>query len=456
MRKLGWVLALAALLVLTSALAAQTEGDLELTAARFYRGGTTWVNAFCQVPFSLVQPLSEDVGGVYAISVSVRDSSGLVLHESEWSQAVSSAVLRVEGTSSVEYFTFAAQPGLYTMEVAVSDSASGRVMRRSVEVRAFDAAPGTSDLLLAPTMRRGGPGDTVAAPGEVRKGTLFLTAATRPVLTPTQATLYYYLELYPGQQVTARVVARVIGAGGRELIVAPPLELDVPPAGGVVNSGLNLEGLPPGEYRLEMTVRLGDEELRRDAGFTMAGFDTDVALAQSPAEEAGRFAHLTEVQMDSLQGPLIHLEEADERGVYGDLSVEGKRNYLERFWAKRDPTPGTAANEMADEFYALVAEANRRFREGGAAGAPGWRTDRGRILIRYGEPEFRLQEAVPDGPRPWEVWRYATGRGYKYVFVDETGFGNWALVYSNNVREPTRAGWEAFFHDDDLRRVETF
>jgi GWxTD domain-containing protein len=196
--------------------------------------------------------------------------------------------------------------------------------------------------------------------------------------------------------------------------------------------------------------------MHRDAGFIMAGFDTDVALARRPVEEASRFAHLTEARLDSVQAPLIHHEEAEERGVYGGLSVEGKRNYLEQFWARRDPTPGTAANEMADEFYALVTEANRRFREGGAAATPGWRTDRGRILIRYGEPEFRLQEAVPEGRYPWEVWRYATGRGYKYVFVDETGFGNWVLVYSNNVREPTRAGWEGFFLQKDLQRVETF
>jgi GWxTD domain-containing protein len=458
MRKLGWALALAALPVFGGWRLVQTDGDVELAVVRFYRSGATLVEAFCRVPFSLVQPLTggADAGGAYTIDVAVRDSTGLVLHEDRWSRPVPSAALRATGASSVEHFAFGAQPGLYTVEVAVTDSASGRVMRRSIEARAFSAAPQSSDLLLASAMRRGAAGDTVAAPGEIRKGSIFLTAATRPVLTPSQASLYYYLELYPGEAASASLIARVLGSGDRELIAAPPLEMVVPAAGGVAHSGLNLGGLPPGAYRLELVVQLDAGEVRRQAEFVMAGFETEVALARTATEPSSRFAYLTEAQLDSVYAPLLHLMESDERGVYEDLSVEGKRNYLEQFWAKRDPTPGTAANEMADEYYRLVAEADRRFREGGAGATPGWRTDRGRILIRYGEPEFRLQEAVPEGQHPWEVWRYATGRGYKYVFVDETGFGNWALVYTNNVREPTRSGWEALFQQGDLERVERF
>ena len=459
MRKLGWALALAVLPLLAAGDTAQTDGDVDLTAVRFYRGGgMTLVDAFCRVPFSLLQSLSEGAegGGVYTVAVTVRDSTGLVLREDRWSRPVPVAALRVEGASSVEHFRFGAQPGVYSIEVAVIDSASGRVMRRSREIRAFAEAPLASDLLLSPALRRGAPGDTVAGPGEIRKGALFLTAATRPVLTPSQASLYYYLELYPEEAGTATLIARVLGADGRELIAAQPLEVEVPEAGGVASSGLNLTGLPPGDYRLELVVRVPVGEVRREAEFVMASFDTDAALAQGAAEQPSRFTYSTEAQLDSASGPLLYIMEAAERGVYGDLSVEGKRNYLERFWARRDPTPGTAANEAADDFYARVAEADRRFREGGAAATPGWRTDRGRILLRYGEPALILREPVPRGQRPWEVWRYATGRGLKYVFVDETGIGNWALVYTDNRREPSRASWQSLFHEGDLERIQNF
>jgi GWxTD domain-containing protein len=454
-----WVLALAALPLVTGAGAGQTRDDVDLTVARFYRdGGITLVDAFCRVPFSLVEPLSEgaDGFGAYEMAVDVRDSTGLLLHEDQWSQRVPVAVLRVQGTSSVEQFTFAAQPGRYTIEVAVRDSASGRLLRRNAEVQAYEEPPMASDLLLALGIRRAGGGDTIAGPGEIRKGTLFLSSAARPALTPRRASLFYYLELYAGEAVTATLEPRVLGADDAQLIAGPSLEMDVASGGGVATGGLNLEGLPPGEYRLDVVARLGDRELQREAEFTMAGFDTEAALAQTATEETSRFAHSTEAQLDSMYAPLIHIQEASERGVYDGLSVEGKRSYLERFWARRDPTPGTVANEAADDYYALVAEANRRFREGGRAATPGWRTDRGRILIRHGEPTLLLREPVPEGQYPWEVWRYATGRGFKYLFVDETGFGNWALVYTDDLREPSRAGWEGLFHDDDLERVVNF
>jgi hypothetical protein len=67
-----------------------------------------------------------------------------------------------------------------------------------------------------------------------------------------------------------------------------------------------------------------------------------------------------------------------------------------------------------------------------------------------------LQEAVPENRLPWEVWKYARGRGNKFVFVDETGFGNWALVWTDSRIEPTRGDWQDFFSPNDLRRVQGF
>src|SRR5437879_9508577 len=94
------------------------------------------------------------------------------------------------------------------------------------------------------------------------------------------------------------------------------------------------------------------------------------AWAQVPADSGAvhdRFADATTAQLDSLYGPLLYLMQPDERGIYPTLTASGKRDYLRRFWARRDPTPGTAENELEADFYARIAEANRRFREIGRA-----------------------------------------------------------------------------------------
>lgn len=149
----------------------------------------------------------------------------------------------------------------------------------------------------------------------------------------------------------------------------------------------------------------------------------------------------SEDRLDSLYGPLVYLMRQDEQGSYSMLSVRGKRDYLRRFWARRDPTPGTARNEAEQQFYARIEIANRKFREGGAAAIPGWRTDRGRIFIRNGAPDEVLSRPQPASDRPYEVWKYTAGKPRKYCFVDVTRFGNYVLVYTNDLREPSRPDW---------------
>ena len=169
------------------------------------------VDVFCRVPFALLDPLTRGSSGLggYRVTVAVRDSAGLALLEQSWSQTVPTRVLSMARGSTVEHFMFAVQPGRYAVEVSVTDSASGRVTRRSHTVNGFAGSPGTSDLLLASDMRQAaGPADTTPQAGEIRKGTLFLGASSRPVLTPQQAQLGYYAEIYLSAAETVTVGMR--------------------------------------------------------------------------------------------------------------------------------------------------------------------------------------------------------------------------------------------------------
>jgi GWxTD domain-containing protein len=60
-----------------------------------------------------------------------------------------------------------------------------------------------------------------------------------------------------------------------------------------------------------------------------------------------------------------------------------------QFWLRRDRTPGTPRNEFKEEHYRRIAYANARFREATeqATEIPSWKTDRGRIYIRFGPPD---------------------------------------------------------------------
>ena len=105
----------------------------------------------------------------------------------------------------------------------------------------------------------------------------------------------------------------------------------------------------------------------------------------------------------------------EERQAFRALTTdEDRERFIEQFWLKRDPTPGTPENEYREEHYRRIAYADETF---ATNAVPGWKTDRGRIYIKYGPPVER--EAHPgrgfDGTRgpgkqavefPSEKWRY--------------------------------------------------
>jgi GWxTD domain-containing protein len=178
-----------------------------------------------------------------------------------------------------------------------------------------------------------------------------------------------------------------------------------------------------------------------------------LALALVPAVLAAQqdtaFSTASEAKLDSLYGPLVYLMKADERGRYGTLKVEGKRSFLRQFWKRRDPKAMTS-------YYERVATVNRLFREGGAAEIPGWRTDRGRIYLKYGPPSAVLHRPQPPSANPYEVWRYEKQRLLKFVFLDLTRFGNYALIWTNDRAESVRPDWYLLLGPDAVEDAMRF
>lgn len=110
------------------------------------------------------------------------------------------------------------------------------------------------------------------------------------------------------------------------------------------------------------------------------------------------------------------------------LAAAAEQRYalVEKFWQERDPSPGTAANELREEFYRRVAFAQTRFALHGIDKA-GWETDRGRIYIIHGPPQEVHQQLGELDPTPYEIWFYPE-QERRFVFMDKKGSGEFELV----------------------------
>ena len=133
---------------------------------------------------------------------------------------------------------------------------------------------------------------------------------------------------------------------------------------------------------------------------------------------------------------------SEERASFKKLSTDDEREqFIENFWERRNPNPGSLENEFKEEYYRRIAYANEHY----ASGIPGWRTDRGRIYIMYGPPDEN--DSHPSGGSylrspeegggetatfPFEQWRYryidGIGTNIILEFVDPTMSGEYHLT----------------------------
>lgn len=444
MRKVCMMPAVALLMAASATGRQGGEQPLTVSAVRFYSPvrATTTIEGVCELRLEAV---ASGTGPVvrYRVDVSIRDSTGLELQRSGWSREVPAGVARANGATAVETFDFPAAPGRYQVVVRAIPEA-GPAVERAILVQAYAGRPLLSDLLLATSARSAGTDTGAVAAGEIRRGSLVMRTAPVPHLSPTEATLSYYAEVYPwqGASLDGQLSVAVLGAGGQSVIRASPRAVRFLQAGGVTEGSLELAGLPVGEYRLELRVRLGDSTVVGEAPFVMGTLRAVAANPAPPADSlADAFDRANEVQLDSMYAPLVYVLEPREQQVYDQLSVDGKRRFLREFWAKRDSAHGAGgANREMARFYAAVDYANQAFREGGAGQVPGWRTDRGRVFLRNGRWDEILQRPVAS-PSPYVAWKYTRGRQRYYVFLDRSGLGHYQLIGTNDRHETGLPNW---------------
>jgi GWxTD domain-containing protein len=400
----------------------------------------------------------------YEVGLVVRDDAGNVLLDESWGNPVRVGMGDIpESSRAVENVSFDLRPGTYSVEFEVTDSISGEVTLLQQEIEASANRPLMGSLMLAHSIEPASDGAPVPAGALVRHGYV-IAPDVEGRMTVEGAAIRIYTEVYPPESATGEDAAMVQvvltpESNPEAAQAAPPIRKRYPAGGGLEIVNLPLEGIEPGAYRVALSVAFEDTSIVAEDRLVV---ERPTAAVSLQAESQALFSSLSAAQLDSVWERSQLFSTTRERRLYDGLSEPGKRNFLEDFWARRDPVAG-GANEAYQEFRERVAFANAEFDFAGNAGE-GWSTARGRVWILRGAPFERIQRQTRPDPTDeararavehfYEIWRYAGGRNDIFIFFDQTGWQNFHQVFSTDPEEVTQPGWADLCPRQDLRFIE--
>lgn len=371
--------------------------------------------------------------------------------------AVADTAGLVQGQYFVQQVRAAVPPGEYELEVTVpGDSATSRPNFRAtpgdVTVPDFTAAGDAgramiSDVTLASAI---GPSDDRAA--TFYKNGLLVQPNPNGLFGQGLPTLFYYAEAYG--------LAEALGTGAYTLFaylapsnVAAPMEgyqerteRAAQPVDVLVGS-FDLRQLQSGAYYLRLAVLDANNEALAEQSRKFYVYNPTVAApvvaAADESYEASLYAVMPEAEIDDNLRHAEVIATGREREQIGRLgSLDAKRDFLTEFWRKRDEEPATPINESRIRFYERVQYVNDRY---STSQTEGWTTDRGRTVLKYGQPSQVDPTLYDNQSLPHETWTYdnipGSGRAL-FVFVDRVGFGDFELIHSTVTGEVSMPDWQ--------------
>jgi GWxTD domain-containing protein len=196
-------------------------------------------------------------------------------------------------------------------------------------------------------------------------------------------------------------------------------------------------------------ARAQQQEAQAQQDQQQSSQDAKKAAKERKQKEKDLFKELDSQYKKWLTEDVVYIITPEERSAFLHFSTnEEREQFIEAFWARRNPDPDSPENTFKEEHYRRIAYANEHY----ASGIPGWKSDRGRIYIMWGPPDET--DSHPSGGTyerppeegggetttyPFEDWRYryleGWGENIMMEFVDPTMTGEYHLTMDPSEKD---------------------
>ncbi len=363
----------------------------------------TRLDVFVQVPYKIIQFVKSEneFVGNYNVTISVFDEDKNTLFvEKSWTEKLKSK--KFEQTISKDNYnlslrSFELMPDKYLIRSIVEDQDSKNEYKYEnlVKVRDFSKLPAVSDVML------------ISKETIVNGETKILPNVSRNVI-PQKGGLPFFFEVYTDSAESVKIEFAL--KDKKDIVFDSTATKTIDSSQTQVFANIKNNDLSLGSYELVVSIENNDGDI----------------LAISSKQFLSRWIGIPSSvkDLDKAISQLVYIASSSEISGMEDAKTKDDKIklYLE-FWKKKDPTPNTEENEVRDEYYRRIAYANQNF----SHYVEGWKSDRGMVFIILGPPNNVDRHPFEYDSKPYEVWQYYN-LSKDFVFVDETGFGDYRLV----------------------------
>jgi GWxTD domain-containing protein len=369
------------------------------------------VDIYVQVPYPEINFVKEGdrYTGRLEISATIlsqekqqiwQNSQLTELHVKDFSQTVSHRF------SSLKQFSADIAPGNYELLLQITDQESKKVesAKRSITVKDF----GNDTLALSTVMMV----SRISSDG-MRKTIIPNLTGT---ITKEQSSFYLFFEIYNRVPLdSVKLICTLINPKKEVVAQRTKSELLTDNRTQVIWE-LDTLTVSPERYAL-LVEAVGISKSDAAKSFR--------ASVSRPCIVRMKNMPLVITDIDKAIEELLYIAKGGEIDDIRDAATpeEKQKRFLE-FWAKHNPNPKEPNNELMEEYYSRVDYANKTY----GSHMDGWKTDRGMVLIQFGPPQNIERHPFDADNRPFEVWYYY-GQNREFIFIDETGFGDYRLRY---------------------------
>lgn len=346
---------------------------------------------------------------------------------------------------------FPLSSGNYEMILSVRDLnvVGGRTLNDTLAVEVnYSDAPSVSDILLYDSYAK------ASSPSACTKSGLDFLPRVYPFYGSKETRLNFYVELYNSDKLydegkylvnyyieTCESSTRLQDFVFNKRFPVAPVNVHL--------GSVDITSLPSGNYYLVVEMRdrsnalICSKSVRFLRSNPGASYDLyDLSAVGIEATFVSQFNNI-----DTLRKYIGYLDplcaESERDYAYNLLKtndVKTMQQFFLNFWSSRSPMNPRSAWE---DYLAAVRRVNLSF---GTTSYPGYRTDRGYVFLKYGQPDKIVESPNEPGAYPYEIWHYyevANQHNKRFVFMSKDNVTNdFHLIHSDVIGEINNPRWQ--------------